>query len=85
MQTIRYNIRKTVGNALTELRKQKHQSGYPFMVIDKLALPDSQAFMEYQDGKVEIVEFTGDYNDYHLVEILNEQEAVDFRLKYNLD
>lgn len=85
MQTIRYNVRKTIGSALTELRKEKHRSGFPFMVVDKLVLPDSQAFMEYQDGKVEIVEFTSDYNDYHVVKVLDHNDAMDFRLKYHLD
>lgn len=84
MQTIHYNVSKKIGNALTELRKQKHLSGFPFMIVDKSILPDSQAFMEYSDGTVEIVEFTSDFNDYHLVKVLDHQDALDFRLKYQL-
>jgi len=85
MQTITYNVGKKIGGALTELRKQKHKSGFPFMVVDKDFLPDRQAYMEYQDGKVEVVEFTNDYNDYYVVRVLDHKDAINFRLKYQLD
>lgn len=85
MQSINFNINQRIETTLLQLRQQKHKAGFPFMVTDASALPENQAYMEYADGKVEIVEFTQDYKDYFVIRTLGIKEAADFRTKYRLN
>ena len=84
MQSVTYNINQRIENALVKLRKQKHQAGFPFIVTDFLFLPEKQAFMEYPDGKVELVQFTKEQETFTLVCVLNSKEVINFRVKYQL-
>ncbi|WP_439557497.1 hypothetical protein [Dyadobacter sp.] len=81
---IRYNIQERVVNALVKLREEKHQAGFPFMISDSASLPSNQAYMEYKNGRVDVVEFSGDFKDYHLVRALSDEEIKTFREKYRL-
>jgi activator of HSP90 ATPase len=85
MNAINYNFNQKINGAIVQLRKQKHQAGFPFMITDEKELLENQAYMEYADGHIEIVEFTKDYRDYRLLKTLNEQEVSTLRQKYNLE
>ena len=85
MQSINYDINQRLESALIQLRQQKHKAGFPFMITDITMLPENQAFMEYQDGKIEVVEFTKNYEDYYVIRVLDLKESVDFRIKYKLN
>ena len=77
-------VKLKIANRLAQLRKDKHDAGFPFMVTDAEALPQNYAYMEYPDGTVEIVEFSADYKDYRPVRILADQELTEFRERYRL-
>ena len=85
MQSVTYNINQRIENALVKLRKQKHQAGFPFMISDFSFLPENQAFMEYPDGKVELVQFTKEQETFTLIRVLDSKEVSDFRVKYQLN
>ncbi len=85
MNTINYNFNQKINGAIVQLRKQKHKAGFPFMITDEEELPENQAYMEYADGHVEIVEFSKDYRDYKPLKTLNEKESFFLRQKYNLE
>ena len=55
------------------------------MIDDSETLPSNQAYMEYADGSIEIVEFSKDYRDYFTVKKLNKSEVSIIREKYHLD
>ena len=84
MQTINYDINQRIAGAIRQLRKKKHQEGFPFMIIDNDVLPDNQAFMEYSDGHIELVEFTKNFDNYTLLKKLSSKETINLREKYNL-
>jgi hypothetical protein len=67
------------------LHKQKHQAGFPFMIDDSEELSSNQVYMEYADGRIEIVEFTVDYTEYYTVRQLNQTEVLKVREKYHLN
>jgi hypothetical protein len=54
------------------------------MIDDTESLPSNQVYMEYADGKIEVVEFDIDYTEYHIVRELNLQEVKQVREKYHL-
>lgn len=85
VQTIKYNIDKKISAAIVQLRKQKHQAGYPFMITDEDELPENQAYMEYADGHIKVVEFSQDYRTYNSVKTLNQAETTSLRKKYHLE
>ena len=85
MQIINYNINQKISTAIVLLRKQKHQAGHPFMITDEEELPENQAYMEYADGRIDIVEFSNDYRTYAHLKTLNPQEEALIRQKYNLE
>ena len=85
MNTINYNFDQKINGAIIQLRKQKHKAGFPFMITDEEELLENQAYMEYADGHIEIVEFSKDYGNYTLLKILNAQETSILRQKYNLE
>lgn len=85
MQTITYNFDKRIEQSILSLRKQKHQAGFPFMIDDSETLSSNQAYMEYADGSIEVVEFSKDYRDYFTVKKLNKSEVSIIREKYHLD
>ena len=55
------------------------------MITDEEELLENQAYMEYADGHIDIVEFSKDYRDYKSLKTLNEQESFFLRQKYNLE
>ena len=85
MQSVTYNINQRIENALVKLRKQKHQAGFPFMISDFFFLPENQVFMEYPNGKVELVQFTKEQETFTLIRVLDSKEVSDFRVKYQLN
>lgn len=85
MQVIRYNIDQKIASAVARLREQKHLAGYPFMITDEDDLPDRQAYMEYSDGHIEIVEFSKDFQNYTTIKNLTFQEAKIIRQKFHLE
>ena len=85
MQSVTYNINQRIEDALVKLRQQKHEAGFPFMIIDFSFLPENQAFMEYPDGKVELVEFTKEQETFTFIRVLDSKEVSDFRVKYQLN
>lgn len=84
MQTISYDINQKIADAIQQLRKQKHKDGFPFMIIDKETLPNNQAYMEYSDGHIELVEFTKNYDNYSILKNLSSKETLSLREKYKL-
>ncbi len=84
MKELNYNITQRIAEAVQQLRKRKHQEGYPFMIIDNAILSDNQAFMEYSDGHIELVEFTKNFDDYTSLRRLSSNETLNLREKYNL-
>jgi hypothetical protein len=84
MQTLTYNFDKRIEQSILTLRKQKHLAGFPFMIDDSEELPSNQAYMEYADGSIEIVEFSVDYRDYFLIRKLTESEVLKIQEKYHL-
>lgn len=85
MQILTYNFDKRIEQSILMLRQQKHQAGFPFMIDDSDDLPSNQAYMEYADGTIEIVEFGADYRDYFMIRKLNKSEVSKIREKYHLN
>ncbi|MFD2522492.1 hypothetical protein [Emticicia soli] len=84
MRVLNYNFESRVTKRITTLRKQKHEAGFPFMVESYGELPTNQAYMEYADGRVEIVEFDDKFQDYASIKELKGKDLSDFRQKYKL-
>ena len=70
--------------ALVDSRRQKHAAGFPFMITDREQLPTNEAYMEYSDGSVKIVQFTADHRDYQPVRELPPHEAPAILRKHGL-
>jgi len=85
MQVLNYNFDQRIESSILLLRKQKHQAGFPFMIDDSEELSSNQVYMEYADGRIEIVEFTADYTEYYRVRQLNQAEVMRVREKYHLN
>lgn len=85
MQLLNYNFDKRIERSILNLRQQKHEAGFPFMIDDSEELSSSQVYMEYADGRIEIVEFSADYTEYHKVRELNQLEVFMIREKYHLN
>lgn len=83
-QTLNYNFDKRVTHLILQLRKNKHEAGFPFMIDDTESLPSNQVYMEYADGKIEVVEFSTGYTDYYAVRKLNVSESQLVRDKFQL-
>ncbi len=84
MQALNYNFDKRIGERIISLRKQKHDAGFPFMIESNGELPTNQAYMEYADGRVEIVEFHDKFQNYVSLRELNKVELSNFRQKYQM-
>lgn len=84
MQALEYNFDKRIAKRIISLRKQKHEAGFPFMIESNGELPANQAYMEYPDGRVEIVEFDDKFQDYITIKALNKTELSSFHLKYKI-
>lgn len=85
MQTLTYNFDKRIEQSIMMLRQQKHLAGFPFMIEGKGELPLNQAYMEYPDGHIEIVEFSEDFRDYSTIRQLDKLEMSIIRSKYHLE
>lgn len=70
-------------NAVRKLRENKLKNGHPFM-INSSSLPSNQAFLEYPNGSIAIVEIYKSGFDFVIVKQLNPTEINSVRLKYNL-
>ncbi|MEY4539760.1 MAG: hypothetical protein RLZZ306_1517 [Bacteroidota bacterium] len=84
MHTLTYNFDQKIEQSILTLRKQKHLAGFPFMIDDSEELPSNQAYMEYADGTIEIVEFSTDYRDYFSVRKLTKAEVLKIQEKHHL-
>jgi len=55
MQTVERKALERSGNdAVKQLRKAKHDKGFPFMINSK-QLPSNQCYLEYPDGRIMLV------------------------------
>jgi hypothetical protein len=82
MQILNYNFDKRISQRISRLRKQKHEAGFPFMIESNGELSANQAYMEYPDGRVEIVEFDNKFQDYVSIKALSKVELSNFRQNY---
>ncbi len=70
-------------NAVRKLRENKLKNGHPFM-INSNTLPSNQAYLEYPNGSIAIVEIYKSALDFTIVKQLDPIEITTVRLKYNL-
>lgn len=82
-RVISYNIDQKINTAIVQLRKQKHRGGIR-LITDEDVLPESQAYMEYADGHIDVVEFSKDFRTYTFVKTLNKSEVRLIQEKYRL-
>lgn len=85
MQLLSDNFDKKIKQSIFRLRQAKHQAGHPFMIEGSGELAPNQAYMEYADGRIEIVVFEADYQDYHPIRLLTTIEARILRKKYLIE
>ncbi|PWV49821.1 hypothetical protein [Chitinophaga sp. S165] len=60
--------------AVKKLREETLESGSPFMIYDK-NLPKGKYYLEYPDGRMDIVTISRKLNDYVVEEILKPIQA----------
>jgi hypothetical protein len=77
-------IEKSGADAVRKLRLIKLQSGSPFM-INSRELPAGQCYLEYPDGKIELVSLAANSIDFSVVRELTNEESMLIRLKYQLE
>ena len=77
------NIEQKGTEAVRQLRWQKLQNGRPFMITSR-DLPPRQCYLEYPDGKIELVELPIHAVNFKVIRILTENESGKLRKKCNL-
>lgn len=82
MTQVIYSFDNTIKQTIQLLRLQKHQAGFPFMIESRGELNSNQAFMEYANGIIEVVEFDKEFRSYSFVRRLSSIEASEIRQKY---
>ena len=70
--------------AIKLLRQDKFNKGLPFMINSK-ALPSDQCYLEYPDGKIELVALSRKDNDFKVIYHFSSEEGYDIKKKYSLD
>jgi hypothetical protein len=78
------NLTNKITHSLIKLRKEKHQAGEPFMITDDGSLSNNQAFLEFGDGEIQLVEFSNDYHNYEIISTLSKKESNQLRKKHHL-
>jgi len=77
------NIEQKGTEAVCQLRLQKLQNGLYFMITFR-NLPPRQCYLEYPDGKIELVELPIHTVNFKVIRILTENESARLLKKYNL-
>jgi hypothetical protein len=77
-------IEKNGADAVRKLRLLKLQSGRPFM-INSRELPTDQCYLEFPDGKIELVSLAANSIDFSVIRELTSEESVLIRVKYQLE
>ncbi|MGF7083035.1 hypothetical protein [Mucilaginibacter sp. UYCu711] len=74
-----------IHEATIQLREDNFNRGIPFMMFSD-NLPDGEAYLEYPDGKIEVVRIDeeGEENNLTTVKILSKVEAERVRIEYGL-
>ena len=70
-------------NAVKRLRLKKLKSGHPFM-INSSELPSGQCYLEYPDGKINLVTISADGREFILIKELSVLESNKLRKKFHL-
>jgi hypothetical protein len=70
-------------NAVKKLRENKLQKGLPFMINSK-NLPSNQAYLEYPNGSIAIVQIYKSAQDFTVIKELDIYEVSKIRTWYNL-
>lgn len=68
--------------AVLRLRKQKLQSGLPFM-INASEIGTDHCYLEYPDGTIKLAQIENSARDYHIIRQLTDAEAEKLRLRFN--
>ena len=69
--------------AVRKLRKQKLESGVPFMIYAN-DLPTNSCYLEFADGSIKLARINKMQNDFEILESLPSQEVDRLREKYKL-
>jgi hypothetical protein len=80
----RKQLEKAGLQALKDLRRNKLDMGFPFM-ININTLPPGQCYMEYPDGTIKLVTIDRDHNDFKVITELSSEDVSSFRKKHKLD
>lgn len=70
-------------NAVKKLRENKLQKGLPFMINSK-TLPSNQAYLEYPNGSIAIVQIYKSAQEFTIIKELDIYEINNLRARYNL-
>ena len=70
-------------NAVKRLRLKKLKSGHPFM-INSSELPSGQCYLEYPDGKINLVTISTNGREFILLRELSVLESNKLRKKFHL-
>ena len=76
-------LEKTGSDAVKMLRLSKLRSGIPFMINAK-ELPGNQCYLEFPDGKIQLVTISTSGTDFVILRELSTLEIADVRKRYNL-
>lgn len=74
-------IEKIGNEAVQELRLQKLRNGHPFMINSK-ELESNQCYLEYPDGKIQLVFLKNAAREFTIIRALSLAEAEALRKKY---
>jgi hypothetical protein len=76
-------LEKTGNDAVKMLRIDKLRKGMPFMINAK-ELPGNQCYLEFPDGKIQLVTISSTGSDFVVLRELTRIENDDVRKRYNL-
>jgi hypothetical protein len=76
-------LEKTGNDAVKMLRIDKLRKGMPFMINAK-ELPGNQCYLEFPDGKIQLVTISSTGSDFVVLRELTSIENDDVRKRYNL-
>jgi len=76
-------LEKIGTDAVNRLRLSKLKSGNPFMINAK-ELPGNQCYLEFPDGRIQLVTISSSGTDFVLLRELSVSENADVRKRYQL-
>jgi hypothetical protein len=76
-------LERTGSNAVKMLRIDKLSKGMPFMINAK-ELPSNQCYLEFPDGKIQLVTISSTGSDFFVLRELSRLENADVRSRYHL-